>query len=388
MRAIIILMAIAGVLDAMYGSILVNVEYSAIGALGMMAIGAGAGMAEKGLEFGLNRGASESAMRQQYANQTLLNEQAYRNSLGLMKEQNKYNREFYDYTYDKESYQAQVRQLQDAGLNIGLMYKGASGVGGQTASVGASASGGGAGLSAPNVNMNSIGMGMQLGLQEAQIKLMNAQANKLNVEATKVGGVDTQESLERIANIAQSTSNERLKGIILGYDAQMKEISTNVANMTSDALIRATLANYEKMMQEATQETLKTQVDSAVVYERIEQVKQATQMNYIEMEAKRLNIQLTNEQILKVKQEVENLVNNIDTSQRETAVKEVLAKWQTSDAQLYKLYSEIFKNGAQGIENIGKLFKKTPEVKLPPTKYERTLQKGGHWTEKTTQYEY
>ena len=141
-------------------------------------------------------------------------------------------------------------------------------------------------------------------------------------------------------------------------------------------------------MQEATQETLKTQVDSAVVYERIEQVKQATQMNYIEMEAKRLNIQLTEEQIIKVKQEVENLVNIVDTSQRETAVKELLGKWQTSDAQLYKVYSEIFKNGTQGIEQIVSLFKKTPEVKLPPTKYERTLQKGGHWTEKTTQYEF
>ena len=177
------------------------------------------------------------------------------------------------------------------------MYKGAGGVGGQTANVGASTSGGSAGMNAPVIG-DMGGMGIQYAQAMANINLMNAQANKVNVEANKIGGVDTQESLERIANIAQSTSNEKLKGIILGYDAQMKEISTNVANMTSEALIRATLANYEKMMQEATQETLKTQVDSAVVYERIEQVKQATQMNYIEMEAKRINIQLTEEQIM------------------------------------------------------------------------------------------
>ena len=358
MKTIILLMAIMGVLDAMFGVCLTNVELSMpIGALGMMAIGAGVGMAQRGAEFGINKASSKEAQNRQYEYQTLLNEQGQRNSLALMDAQKKANKEFYDYTYDKESYKAQVKQLQDAGLNIGLMYKVAGGVGGQTANVGASTSGGSAGMNAPVIG-DMGGMGIQYAQAMANINLMNAQANKVNVEANKIGGVDTQESLERIANIAQSTSNEKLKGIILGYDAQMKEISTNVANMTSEALIRATLANYEKMMQEATQETLKTQVDSAVVYERIEQVKQATQMNYIEMEAKRLNIQLTEEQIIKVKQEVENLVNNVDTSQRDTAVKELLAKWQTSDVQLYKLYSEIFKNGAGGVNQLGQLFKK------------------------------
>ena len=78
-----------------------------------------------------------------------------------------------------------------------------------------------------------------------------------------------------------------MKGILLGYDAQLKEIATNVANMTQEALIRATNANYEKMMQEAIQEMLKTGIDEATQKDRIEQIKQATQLNYIEMSAKR-----------------------------------------------------------------------------------------------------
>ena len=122
MKTIILLMAIMGVLDAMFGVCLTNVQLCMpIGALGMMAIGAGVGMAQKGAEFGINRASSIKAQSRQYEYQTLLNEQGQRNSLALMDAQKRANKEFYDYTYDKESYKAQVKQLQDAGLNIGFV---------------------------------------------------------------------------------------------------------------------------------------------------------------------------------------------------------------------------------------------------------------------------
>ena len=144
---------------------------------------------------------------------------------------------------------------------------------------------------------------MDAGLMQSQIELNKAQANKLNTEANKTATVDTEQVRETIANIAQSTNNERLKGILLGYDGQLKEIETNVANMTQEALIRATNANYEKMMQEAIQEMLKTGIDEAKQKDKIEQIKQATQLNYIEMEAKRAGIQLTQEQINKIRED-------------------------------------------------------------------------------------
>ena len=35
-----------------------------------------------------------------------------------------------------------------------------------------------------------------------------------------------------------------------------------------------------------------------------------------------------------------------------------MAQWQTQDVQLYKLWSEVFRNGSASIQQLGSLFKK------------------------------
>ena len=92
----------------------------------------------------------------------------------------------------------QVKHLKNSGLNIGLMY-GQSGAGGMGAS-------GGARQESPDQPQgNPIGMALQVQqieqqrrMNDAQIALAEAQANKASAEATKIGGVDTQEALKRI----------------------------------------------------------------------------------------------------------------------------------------------------------------------------------------------
>lgn len=105
-----------------------------------------------------------------------------------------YAKDYWDYTNTEN----QVAHLKNSGLNIGLMY-GQSGAGGMGAS-------GGARQESPDqAQGNPIGMALQVQqleqqrrMNDAQIALAEAQANKANTEATKIGGVDTQEALKRI----------------------------------------------------------------------------------------------------------------------------------------------------------------------------------------------
>ena len=109
-----------------------------------------------------------------------------------------YAKDYWDYTNAEN----QVAHLKNAGLNIGLMY-GQSGAGGMGAS-------GGAHQASPDQPQgNPVGMALQVQqleqqrrMNDAQIALAEAQAEKAGAEATKISGVDTQESLKRIEGIA------------------------------------------------------------------------------------------------------------------------------------------------------------------------------------------
>lgn len=106
-----------------------------------------------------------------------------------------------DQAYDmwnKTNYSAQRKQLEDAGLNVGLLYS-KGGAGGTTAA------GSGGSVSGGVAQVPQLGQGAQLGLQTAQamaaIELTKAQTNKTNVEAEKIGGVDTELGKAQITNL-------------------------------------------------------------------------------------------------------------------------------------------------------------------------------------------
>ena len=53
-----------------------------------------------------------------------------------------HGKEMFDYTYDKQKYSSQVKEMRDAGLNIGLMYGGIGGLQGTTGGTSGSANAG------------------------------------------------------------------------------------------------------------------------------------------------------------------------------------------------------------------------------------------------------
>lgn len=201
-----------------------NFKESFISGLGTTAASQGVGFIGNALSqaFGLSW-SPEKAMREQwkYNKDLMALQNQYEQQAAAQSQQ--YAKDFWDYT----NTESQVRHLKNAGLNIGLMY-GQSGAGGMGAS-------GGAHQSAPDQPQgNPVGMALQVQqieqqrrMNDAQIALAEAQAEKTKVEASKIGGVDIQESLARIENLLAETEKARKEGNVFEatvglVDAQKK----------------------------------------------------------------------------------------------------------------------------------------------------------------------
>lgn len=123
--------------------------------------------------------------------------------------QSEANRKQADYSHklaldmwDKTNYDAQTKQMQKAGLNVGLMYGGGGAGGGTTANTGQAGSVSGASATDPT---SASGMGMQMG---AQLALIKAQKDNLdaNTEKTKA---ETTESGAKTTNLGATTDKTK-----------------------------------------------------------------------------------------------------------------------------------------------------------------------------------
>ena len=91
-------------------------------------------------------------------------------------------REMYDYTYDKTKASAQVKNLEEAGLNTALMY-GMGGAGGATGQTGSASAGSVSGASASDsasreqAKVAQQGMALQMAKLESEIKVNESVAN-------------------------------------------------------------------------------------------------------------------------------------------------------------------------------------------------------------------
>ena len=274
------------------------------------------------------------------------------NNFALMAKQNEYQKKMWQET----NANAQVEEYKKAGLNVGLMY-GGSGQGGMSVT-GNTSGGAGFGQAGGEIRGMDINQAMQVAMLQSQLKVNESIANKNNAEANYTSGTQTQESQSRIGLLASQTENTQLKNVYQEYENQLNNIKLEVSSMTMEGLIRSMNASFEKAQQEAIQAMLKTGVDEATQQDKIEQMKNATQASYLDLVAKKLAIQLTQEQITKAQEEIKKIINDVDVSKQDIAIKNLMAQWQTQDVQLYKLWSEVFRNGSASIQQLGSLFKK------------------------------
>ena len=198
---------------------------SFISGLGTSAASTGMGFIGNALSQALGLSWSpRRAMREQeaYNKRIMALQNQYQQQAAAQSQQ--YAKEYWDYTNAEN----QVRHLKDAGLNVGLMY-GQSGAGGMGAS-------GGARQESPDqAQGNPIGMALQVQqieqqrkMNDAQIALTEAQAEKTNAEKEKISGVDTQEALARIEEVASRIELNLKEGYY-------KEALTDLTNAEKEA---------------------------------------------------------------------------------------------------------------------------------------------------------
>lgn len=272
------------------------------------------------------------------------------------KEMSRYNQEMGLKMWEATNYAAQRRQMEQAGLNVGLMY-GMGGGGGATAQV---APGNVSGADAPKGG-NEMGMAMQLGLnaamQKAQIELTKAQTEKTKVETEKTGGVDT-------ASTAQVTATAATQQEVLKLEQQLKQIAISVQTQTIDETVRQIQAQVNKTEGEA--ETAKNA--GTMSTETYEQVKKQIQQTTVEQAGRialqKVNMQATETQMMKATNEIWQIYNTATNENRKITIQEqqlmiqkIMTEFNTNDTQKAKQYVDIWKTIIDGVSGAIKALK-------------------------------
>jgi len=220
-------------------------------------------------------------------------------------------------TWEKTSYPAQVKMLEEAGLNPGLLY-GNGGPGGVTGSQGGGSAASG---NAPAPQPMPLDLGNAL-KAAAEIKLLDAQTKKLEAETNVVNttGVPEaqtriQEASYRMENIKAVTENEKAKNALINAQNEYQKIQNNIANNTSEELIKQVQLNNEKLANDVRIGLAQAKVSESTVNEAITQIQRAN----VEQS---LRIALAKENINKTKEETEKLIREITVM-----TTSVLQKW-------------------------------------------------------------
>lgn len=207
------------------------------------------------------------------------------NQMALNDKQAQQSKEMWDYS----NYENQVKHMEAAGLNKGLMYGGMSGGGGATAS-GTSAGSAGTAQGAeekPVMMSQSTGnlamINNQNQLTEAQVRMNDAQANKFNAEADEIRGQKKDNTMADTALKQMQTANQ--------------QILNEIGGRTTEAKILEIQANANKAIGEAKQSLVKGGIAEETRQSQIQQIKNEAVASLVEIKLKEMQVDLGNEQI-------------------------------------------------------------------------------------------
>jgi hypothetical protein len=257
--------------------------------------------------------------QQQFENQKRLNEQGAKMQMDMWRQTN---------------YPAQVKMLKDAGLNPALLYgmKGGGGVTTGSQTVGTSQGGSATGGNAPLPNYMDIA---QMASLNADIKLKEAQAKAFEADAAKTSGVDTDLAKATMLNVYEATKmittqittesmkqeTIKLQNEIAEIDKESKNLSLKLDKETFDTKVRtleASLENIKATNLKIIAETESTNIDNANKQKLIDQQVQLNNWSMVETQvriaAARKGMELTDEQIWKLKEDVLQGWANVKTN--------------------------------------------------------------------------
>lgn len=221
--------------------------------------------------------------RQRKQNKALLEQ-----NMEAQKKMSEFNQALGIKTWHETNYEAQRREMEKAGLNVGLMYGGA-GAGATTSS------GGGSNVSGATASggIGEIGMGIQAGLAaemtRANIELAKANAEKAKADAKKTLGVDTDEATTRIGKIIAETANEALKG-------ELMKVQTNIAKIQESKTESEIQSHIDALTAQARETNIKAKLTETQFDDLVNDIRQTVIGKALDNELTKSQTKLTDTQ--------------------------------------------------------------------------------------------
>lgn len=273
-----------------------------LGTAGALAIGAGVSAATGAANLTFNGKMNKKSMK--FAEKQ--SELQYQRSINLMNMQNAYN-----------TPEAQRKRLEEAGLNVGLMY-GRGGAGGESASPASPQ------MAAWNPNPLNLDMAHISGAVNDTM-VATAQARKLNAEADRILGYEKNESETR----------QRM----MDAETNLKQIEAQIKTATTDDEINKIKAEAAEAQQNAITSYLGNKVRAATLSTEIKQIT----ANYVETEA---SIKLKEAQIKLSGKELEKRTAEIETEKARASeiwekviqLKDFNKGWEDEEGQRHTMY--------------------------------------------------
>jgi len=274
-------------------------------------MGAGVGLLSQGVGNMMQVGQNQQLMQQQIAGQMQMGQ---------------FNSDLAYKQWLRTNYDAQRKQMEKAGLNVGLMY-GGGGAGGGTATATPGSVSSSSASSESGIN-NGMAMMLQAGLQQAQIENIKADTAK-KVAETKTTDDSRSTLVENMRQVGISTlTDNKLKAWL------MSDQNVRGSNDYND--------KYDYHVGVGEESNYAKQISSALL-------KTAS-----ETDANLANIDLTNQKVQGYWQELLNETKKADASGVQAAAVKLASEWTTGEYTNWKTWVDVAKNA---IDSVGKIVK-------------------------------
>lgn len=295
-------------------------------------------------------GSDAIASGRQYRQQTKLMEKQVENQKALTD----YNAARQLQMWKDTNYSAQMEELEKAGLNPALLY-GMSGGGGATTGGGAPSAAGGS-VSAQNSVVGAMGIGLQMGMMEAQKRVLETQADKNEAEANKTKGVDTQESIARTDNLMQGLDNLRADFEI----KRLQQTMMNIENYEKQAS-QGDRLDYIEYQTKTALRMLKTlnnegKISDATIGEKIQIVQNEAIYGILKNELTKASTDKTLSDIdvnkQRIKESIQKLMiewDSLSNENRKVQLQRIMTDYNTAISPETKIGMEVVEQAVDGI---------------------------------------
>ena len=226
-------------------------------------------------------------------------------------------------TWENTNYPAQMKMLEEAGLNPSLLY-GKGGAGGVTGSQGGGSAAGGQAPQPQQMPNMDIGNSLRTA---TEIILAKAQARKTNAEANVIEEYGGKEAEAGIAKIIAETQNEQTKNRLMEIQADIADIEKANKQYLITAEIDNILQNTKNL--KTNNELTEAQFSSIVEETRQKAIGQA-----LENELTRAKIKLTDT-------ERQQIITTITQKWTELGISKQRADQEADNIAINKLEAEV-----------------------------------------------